>query len=86
MEIKQRRDLAEIMRDEMVMQDKIVACLHDEPKTIPEIAEALDCPGHVALQHRGRGREAANRGIFPLHVEPRRFMTMTTECGGDCSE
>jgi len=49
MEIKQRRDLAEIMRDEMVMQDKIVACLRDEPKTIPEIAETLDCPGHEVL-------------------------------------
>jgi len=44
-----KRDLAEIMRDEMVMKDKIVACLREEPKTIPEIAKALACPSHEVL-------------------------------------
>ena len=39
-----RRDRSEIMRDEMVMQDRIAALLHEGPKTIPEIAEALHCP------------------------------------------
>jgi hypothetical protein len=44
-----RRGLAEIMRDEMLMKDKIAACLREGPRTIPEIAEALECPSHEAL-------------------------------------
>ncbi len=44
-----KRGLAEIMRDEMVMKDKIIELLRDEPKTILEIAEALECPGHEVL-------------------------------------
>jgi len=43
------RDLAEVMRDEMIMQDKITGLLHDGPKTIVEIAEALDCPSHEVM-------------------------------------
>ena len=38
------RDLREIMRDEMVQRDRIVAVLRDGPKTLPEIAEAIDEP------------------------------------------
>jgi predicted Rossmann fold nucleotide-binding protein DprA/Smf involved in DNA uptake len=38
------RDRAEVMRDEWVMRDKIVAALTDGPKTVPEIAEALGQP------------------------------------------
>lgn len=38
------RDLREVLRDEMVMRDKIAAVLADGPKTIPEIAEAIDQP------------------------------------------
>lgn len=44
-----KRGVAEVMRDEMVMKDKIVDCLREEPKTIPEIAEALRCPSHEAM-------------------------------------
>jgi hypothetical protein len=44
-----RRGLAEVMRDEMVMKDRIVECLREEPRTIPEIAEVLKCPSHEAL-------------------------------------
>ena len=43
------RGLAEVMRDEMVMKDKIIDLLRGEPKTIPEIAEALECPSHEAM-------------------------------------
>lgn len=39
-----RRDLSEVMRDEMVMKDQITSLLRTGPKTIPEIAEALQCP------------------------------------------
>lgn len=44
-----KRGLAEVLRDEMVMKDKIVDLLREEPKTIPEIAEALECPSQEAL-------------------------------------
>ncbi len=37
------RDTAEAMRDEMMMKDKILALLKDDPGTIPEIAQALEC-------------------------------------------
>jgi hypothetical protein len=39
-----RRDIGEVMRDEMIMKDRIALLLREEPKTIPEIAEALACP------------------------------------------
>ena len=39
-----KRDLGEVIRDEMVMKDRIVSLLREEAKTIPEIAEALACP------------------------------------------
>ena len=38
------RDLAEVMRDEMVMRDRIAPLLREQPRTIPELAEALGEP------------------------------------------
>ncbi|MEA2030471.1 MAG: MarR family transcriptional regulator [candidate division Zixibacteria bacterium] len=38
------RDTREIIRDEMLMRDKILAILKDGPKTVPEIAEAMGYP------------------------------------------
>ena len=38
------RDLGDVLRDEMVMRDRILAILRQEPKTIPEIAEILKQP------------------------------------------
>lgn len=35
------RNIAEVMRDEMVMRDRIISQLSEHSKTIPEIAEAL---------------------------------------------
>ena len=50
MENRTVRDLCEVLRDEMVMRPRIAALLREGPKTIPEIAVALDCPGYeVAL-------------------------------------
>jgi len=40
------RDHAEILRDEMVMRDRIAALLSDGPKTIPEIAESMGFPAN----------------------------------------
>jgi predicted Rossmann fold nucleotide-binding protein DprA/Smf involved in DNA uptake len=44
-----KRGLNEILRDEMVVRDKIIAVLREEPKTIPEIAETLGFPSHEVL-------------------------------------
>jgi predicted transcriptional regulator len=44
-----KRGLAEVLRDEMVMKDKIVNLLREGPKTIPEIAETLGYPSHEVL-------------------------------------
>ena len=38
------RDPAEVMREEMVMKERVAAVLREGPKTIPEIAEALGAP------------------------------------------
>ncbi len=57
------RDLREVMRDEMVMRDKIAAILLDGPKTIPEVAAALGCPAPevtywmMAMRRYGRVSE-----------------------------
>ena len=39
-----RRDPSEVMRDEMLMKEKIASLLREGPRTIPEIADALRCP------------------------------------------
>jgi len=38
------RPLGEVLRDEMVMRDRIAGVLRSGPKTIPEMAEALSAP------------------------------------------
>lgn len=38
------RPLGEVLRDEMVVRDRIAAILRDGPKTIPELADALGAP------------------------------------------
>lgn len=43
------RGLAEVLRDEMVMKDRIVDLLRGEPKTILELAEALEHPSHEVM-------------------------------------
>jgi predicted Rossmann fold nucleotide-binding protein DprA/Smf involved in DNA uptake len=49
MRTKGRRSLVEVMRDEMLMKDRIVDLLREEPRTIPELAEALGYPSHEVL-------------------------------------
>ena len=39
---KIEREMLEIVQDEMVMKDRIAAVLADGPKTLPEIAEAME--------------------------------------------
>ena len=49
MRIEGKRGLAEVLRDEMVMKDRIVNLLGEEPRTIPELAEVLGYPSHEVL-------------------------------------
>lgn len=49
MRTKGKRGLAEVLRDEMVMKDRIIDLLREESKTIPELAEALGYPSHEVL-------------------------------------
>jgi predicted Rossmann fold nucleotide-binding protein DprA/Smf involved in DNA uptake len=49
MEKKVTRDLAEVMRDEMYLRDKITDLLRKGPKTIPEIAAELGYPSHEVM-------------------------------------
>jgi hypothetical protein len=41
---EQLRDPREIMRDEMIMRDQVLAALRDGPMTVPEIAESMGFP------------------------------------------
>ena len=49
MENRSARELAEVIRDEMVFKDRIVALLGQGPKTIAEIAAALESPSHEVM-------------------------------------
>ena len=44
-----KRDMREIMRDEMIMKDRILAILKEENKTVPEVAEALGAPEYETV-------------------------------------
>ncbi len=41
--------MREVMRDEMIMRDRIIAVIQEEPKTVPEIAEAIGAPNHETV-------------------------------------
>jgi hypothetical protein len=62
-ETPRTRALREVMRDEMVMRDRIVEALAGGPRTIPEIAEALSAPAPevtfwvMAMRRYGRLEE-----------------------------
>jgi predicted transcriptional regulator len=43
------RDAREVIREEMVMREKIVQVMMDGPKTISEIAKALGCPTYEMM-------------------------------------
>jgi predicted transcriptional regulator len=44
------RETREIIRDEMMMRDRLLAVLEEGPKTVPEIAAALGAPSHEVMQ------------------------------------
>ncbi len=43
---KIRRNIREIIHDEMIMKDRIAKILKDGPQTIPELADAMGYPSH----------------------------------------
>ena len=43
------RDLREVIREEMLMRDRVLAVLSKGPKTVPEIAEAMGFPVHEVM-------------------------------------
>lgn len=44
------RDLAEVLRDEMLMRDKIILLLGENSMTIPELSKALGFPTEEVTQ------------------------------------
>lgn len=46
---KPPRNRREVMRDEMIMKDRILSLLADGPKTVPEVAEALGSPSEEVM-------------------------------------
>jgi hypothetical protein len=43
------RDPREVMREEMLMRDSVLAVLREGPRTVPEIAEAMGFPVHEVM-------------------------------------
>jgi len=46
---EQTRDPREVMREEMIVRDRVLIALRDGPKTVPEIAETIGAPVHEAM-------------------------------------
>jgi predicted Rossmann fold nucleotide-binding protein DprA/Smf involved in DNA uptake len=57
------REFREVIREEPVMRARILELLESEPRTVPEIAAAMDCPTHevlfwiMGMRRYGRVRE-----------------------------
>jgi len=76
------RDTREVVRDEMLMRDRVLAVLEDGPKTVPEIADALGCPSHevmywvMAARKYGYLDESipTEEGYFRYTVKPKEQM------------
>ena len=43
------RDTREVVREEMAMRHRLLALLEEGPKTVPEIAAAMEVPSHEAM-------------------------------------
>ncbi len=74
------RDTREIIRDEHLMRRRILKVLADGPKTVPEIAAALDRPTHEVvfwvMGMRKYGyvaeiKEVTDEGYFQYQAVPR---------------
>jgi len=74
------RDVREVIRDEHLMRRRIVELLQEEPRTIPEIAEALGRPSSevtfwvMGLRKYGwvaEDREVTDEGYYRFHPAER---------------
>lgn len=74
------RELREVVREEMAMHGRILAAMADEPRTIPQIAEAIGAPTHevviwvMGMRRYGWLREVKGSdgdGYFRYQVEDR---------------
>ncbi len=43
------RNRLEVLREQLVQRDRILTLLREEPRTIPELAEALAAPSHEVV-------------------------------------
>ena len=68
-----KREVREIIREEPIMRARILELLGDGPRTVPELAAAMDCPSHevlfwvMGMRRFGRLREisgATDEGYF----------------------
>ena len=75
------RDVREILREEPLMRDRILAALADGPLTVPEIATAIGYPEHEVMYWvmgmRKYGQvtplaEATDDGFFQYQTVARR--------------
>jgi len=48
--LKKARDTHELLRDEMIYQGRILALLDEEPKSVVQVASALDMPAHEVMR------------------------------------
>ena len=57
------REFREVIREEPIMRARILELLQAAPRTVPEIAAAMDCPSHevlfwiMGMRRYGRVRE-----------------------------
>lgn len=64
------RELVEANRRQNAVRRKIVSALGEGPKTVPELAEAVDVPAHEVLWHvmglkkYGKAQEAEQDGEY----------------------
>jgi len=74
------RDVREVVREEPVMRARILKALADGPRTVPEIALAIDAPTHevvfwvMGMRRYGWLREVkgpAEDGYFRYQAEER---------------
>lgn len=73
------RALREVIREEPIMRTRILELLRSEPRTVPEIAAAMDCPTHevlfwiMGMRRYGRVREVkgvTDEGYFRYEAMP----------------
>ncbi|MDA8331633.1 MAG: MarR family transcriptional regulator [Candidatus Dormibacteraeota bacterium] len=67
------RDIREVIREEPLRRREILRAVADRPRTVPEIADLIDCPTHEVMcwvmgmrkyGHLAESHEADADGLF----------------------